>query len=475
MAKAMISRAVMLRGFSVGFALLVVVGCGARATPAIAPTPTSPQPPGPIQHVIVVTVDGMVPDTYLNPDAHGLKVPVLRSIVARGAHSTGALSVFPSVTYPAHTSLTTGVVPGRHGILSNATFDPLGQNQKGWRWYAEDVKVPTIWQVAHAMGYRTALLDWPVTVGAQATFLVPEVWRARTSEDLKLIRSLSTRGLLEGVGKTYPDFTTGFQPQAVTDAAGVDLASYVLDLAKPHLTYLHIWQVDSAQHEHGLWSPEAVAAIENGDVQLGRLLQAIDRAGLTSTTAVVIASDHGFINVTRCVNPAVLLRDAGLLTVTSVDEEEKVTAWDAAILSSSGSAYVYLSRPGDAALQAKVLAVLDEAKRGGHSGIGRILSNQQVVALGGDGAAFLALEPELGTYLGGGVEQYETPPHYKGIHGLDPTRQEMKASLLLVGATIPHGTIFDARLIDVAPTVATWLGLSLPNVDGKQLVIVPAP
>jgi hypothetical protein len=169
------------------------------------------------------------------------------------------------------------------------------------------------------------------------------------------------------------------------------------------------------------------------------------------------------------VNPAALLREAGVLTVAP---DEKVSGWDAALLSSSGSAYIYLSRPDDAVLKDKVLSALAAAVRTGKSGIGRILSREQIVTLGGDGTAFLALEPELGTYFGSGVMQYETPPHYKGVHGLDPTRSEMKASLLMVGATIPHGTIPSARLIDVAPTVAAWLGLSLPNVDGKPLMVV---
>jgi predicted AlkP superfamily pyrophosphatase or phosphodiesterase len=436
-----------------------------------AAAPPEPEPPGPVKHVLVVTIDGLVPDAYLHPEAHGLAVPMLKSLVARGASSDGAESVFPSVTYPAHTSIASGVLPARHGVFTNAAFDPLEKNQEAWRWYAEDVPVPRVWDVAYAAGYRTALVDWPVTVGAKATYHVPEFWRAKQQEDSKLIRALSTPGLLEDVSAAYPDFSAGFRPQNVADEAGTDIAEYLLLNARPHLVFLHVWQVDAAQHKYGLWSDEARVAIENADRQLGRLLAAVERAGLGAATTFVVASDHGFANVTRCANPRALLREAGLVTL---DAAGKPTAWQADVLSASGAAYVYLNDPHDAVLQARVLAIFQKARDTKTSGIGRIFSQSEVLAAGGDPSAFLALEPELGTYFGGGRDAYETPPVSKAVHGYDPQRPEMKASLILFGASVPHGKLVGARLIDVAPTVARYLGLTLPHPDGQPLTVVAA-
>ncbi len=86
----------------------------------------------PIRRVIIVSIDGLMPAAYVAPDTHGLGVPTLREIVKNGAWSDGARSVFPSVTYPAHASIATGVNPGVHGIVANGAFDPLGKNQQGW-------------------------------------------------------------------------------------------------------------------------------------------------------------------------------------------------------------------------------------------------------------------------------------------------------------------------------------------------------
>src|SRR5688572_2283222 len=146
-----------------GATLAACAPAASPASPAGAATSGAArgaEPPGPIQHVIVVTIDGLMPGAYLSPDAHGLKVPVLRRLAAGGASSAGALSVFPSVTFPAHTSIASGVVPRRHGIVSNLAPDPLEKNLDGWRWYDEDVKVPRVWDAAIAAGYRTALIEW---------------------------------------------------------------------------------------------------------------------------------------------------------------------------------------------------------------------------------------------------------------------------------------------------------------------------
>lgn len=455
----------------VGFGLLL--GCRPAAAPAPAPAPVAtsvaaPEPPGPIRHVLVVSIDGLMPDSYLQPDLRGLRVPVLRRLAAAGAVSNGARSVFPSVTYPAHTSIASGVVPARHGIVTNRAYDPLEKNLEGWRWYAEDVKVPRVWDLAFEAGYRTALIQWPATIGAKATHLVPELWRAKTGDDLKLIRALATPNLLEQVSKTFPGFDTRYRPAAVTDEAATDIAAYVIESAKPHLLFLHLLQVDTAQHRHGLWSAEALSAVENADHQLGRLLDATRLAGIAPSTALVVTSDHGFAPVTRLVHPSALLRQAGLI---QLDDKGRPSEWRAHVLPSSGNAYVYLKDHNDATLAAATLKVFEDKLRERESGLARLFTRAEITAAGGDPEAFLAIEAAPGTYFGTGYAEYDAPATYKATHGYDPAQPAMNASLLLFGANVPAGKLEEARLVDIAPTVAAWLGLPLSGVDGSALVV----
>src|ERR1700722_3814011 len=88
----------------------------------------------PIQHVFIVSIDGMKPESYTEPDAHGLNIPMLREMDRNGTSSDGVRSVIPTVTYPSHTAMVTGVNPGTHGIFTNPAWDPLNQNSCGYRW-----------------------------------------------------------------------------------------------------------------------------------------------------------------------------------------------------------------------------------------------------------------------------------------------------------------------------------------------------
>jgi hypothetical protein len=81
----------------------------------------------------------MRPDYVSVADRHGLKIPNLRRISATGAHARGVRGVLPTVTYPSHTTMMTGVWPAKHGIYENATFDPLGRDLSGWYWYSEAI------------------------------------------------------------------------------------------------------------------------------------------------------------------------------------------------------------------------------------------------------------------------------------------------------------------------------------------------
>jgi predicted AlkP superfamily pyrophosphatase or phosphodiesterase len=420
-----------------------------------------------------VTVDGLLPDAYLHPDAHGLRVPTLRRLVAHGAVSDGALSVFPTVTYPSHTTMTTGVVPGKHGIVANRTFDPLDGDLEGWRWYAEDIQRDPIWRVTERAGYPTALVNWPVSVGARVTWLAPEYWRARDENDPKLLRALSTPGLLESVAREHPGFWSRYASPNAEDEALMDVATYLLREDRPVLLQLHLVEVDAAQHHDGVWSAAALAAIEGDDRQLGRLFDLLAETGLARDTDVIVASDHGFMNVGTSVRPGVVLREAGLVTV---DGAGKTLDWKATVLTNGGQAYVYVKDPADMATR-KAVQDLFAARLGQPgSGIGRAYSPDEIRAAGGDPAAALALEASPGFQLAPGYTgEYAAPSKYVATHGFDPNRPEMKASLLLLGPNVPHGTIRDAHLADIAPTIAAWLGLSMGAVDGAPLQVTPMP
>jgi predicted AlkP superfamily pyrophosphatase or phosphodiesterase len=164
-----IARKNFLRSFALAF-LLATAGIYGQATNAqdqVAP---------PL--LVMISIDGLRPDYITAADAHGAKVPNLRRFLKEGTYADGVEGVVPTVTYRSHTTLVTGVWPAKHGVFVNTTFDPLQKNYQGWYWYTEDIRVPTLWDAAEKAGLKSAAVPWPVTVGANITFDIPEFWRA---------------------------------------------------------------------------------------------------------------------------------------------------------------------------------------------------------------------------------------------------------------------------------------------------------
>src|ERR1039458_8859558 len=75
--------------------------------------------------VLMISIDGLKPEYITQADAHGMKLPYLRTLLRDGTYAEGVVGIWPTVTYPSHTTLLTGVWPDEHGITNNQEFDPL--------------------------------------------------------------------------------------------------------------------------------------------------------------------------------------------------------------------------------------------------------------------------------------------------------------------------------------------------------------
>ena len=93
-------------------------------------------------HVVMISIDGLKPEAYTQPGP--ADVPTLRKLAAEGAFARGVVGIFPTVTYPSHTTLITGVTPAVHGIYNNRILDAEDRSDAGWYWYARDITAPTL-------------------------------------------------------------------------------------------------------------------------------------------------------------------------------------------------------------------------------------------------------------------------------------------------------------------------------------------
>jgi predicted AlkP superfamily pyrophosphatase or phosphodiesterase len=414
--------------------------------------------------LVVISVDGLRPDYVTAADAHGAKVPHLRKFLHEGTYAQGVTGVIPTVTYPSHTTLMTGVWPAKHGILANQTFDPLQKNHEGWYWYAEDIRVPTLWDAAAAAGRTTASIQWPVTAGAKINWNIPEIWRAGTSEDAKLVRVVSTPGLLAEAKAAVGEYRGGIDATPESDEVRGKYAVWILENKRPGFLTLHLIALDHIEHEAQPFSPKAMAVLERLDAVIGKVWAAAERVA-PGNAFVAVVSDHGFTTYDQQLNLFAAFRKANLF---SVDDRGKISDWRAMPWETGGSAAIVLKNPKDALTLATVRTLLGKLAADPANGIDRVLEGDELHRRGGypNASFFVGLKAgwRTGSALSGPVV---SSVKAGGTHGELPDLPDLRAAFFLVGPGVPAGKnlgLIDMR--DVAPTLAKEAGLALPTADG---------
>ena len=408
----------------------------------------------------MIALDGLRPGDVTQAEARGLKLPTLRALMAQGAYAQGVIGVLPTLTYPSHTTLITGVSPAEHGVSNNLTFDPTAKNQQGWYWYASDIRVPTLWQAAHDAGLKTASVHWPVSVGAKGIDEnLPQIWRTGTPDDDKLIAALATPGLLPRLEATLGTYQPGIDESVEGDAVRVRFAQAIL-ADRPGFTTIYLAGIDHEEHHSGPGSAAANATIEATDALVGKLVDSA-RAAMPDVT-IVIVSDHGFAPVTTDINLFAPFVAAGLVTF---GKDGKVAAWDAEPWLAGGTATIVLARPDDAALLARVKTLIARLAADPGYHIAHAFDRAETARRGGPAEAAFTIAMAPGYETGRDpAAPLATPSTYKGMHGYMPDVPEMRSTLIVVGPSIArHGDLGIVDMRAIAPSIAHVLGVALPD------------
>jgi predicted AlkP superfamily pyrophosphatase or phosphodiesterase len=452
---------------------LAVVTLAAVLATAAAELRAGPSPPRAAvqaaRHVILVSIDGFAACHLANP---GIDLPNIRALAAAGTAAESSETVFPSVTHPSHTTLVTGVTPRRHGVVDNTVTD----RRTGRRFHItslprrDSVLVPTIFDVVHRAGRRTAAFFWPETKDDPAIDdNVAEVFREEGGADPAAV----TPGLLDELRAagvpidTYYAFYDDPYGHGAGDLALARAAALVFTRRTPALLAIHLLVTDKAQHEFGPSHYLSRAALTTADRAVGLLREAVAASGLTDATTFVIGADHGFVTVPFEMNVAPLVVEADL---------EGRVRWRADKWYLFAELTDRFDATRDGAALERVLARL-----GAQAGITRVIRPDEFASLGYPDYAdnpyvpgqfivvsaidtHLVLDPATATTA---RRRKATPYHG---HGYLPTHPAMFPALVLSGAGIAPGRhLGHVRNLDVAPTIAALLGLEFPSVDGRVL------
>jgi Type I phosphodiesterase / nucleotide pyrophosphatase len=374
-------------------------------------------------YVILVSLDGFrydYPRIYHSPN--------LDALGARGASAPeGMIPAYPSITFPNHYTIVTGLYPEHHGIVANAFYDPARKQVYSYRdehavtdgtWYGGT----PLWVLAEQQGMRSACFFWP---GSEA-----DIQRTLPTYYMKYDAKYPNRQRVEQVLRWL---------QLPAER-------------RPHFITLYFSDVDSAGHAHGPDSQEVASAVREVDDEIGRLVEGV--AKLNLRVDVIVVADHGMAKV-----------EGDWISLSEY--------FDTRLLEQGVESYMY---PRSEEVAEKVFAALD-----GKSDKFKVYRNGQVPAglhFDGNLREGDPVVVATGPYLirvnappagAGDVMHPAGPP--EGMHGYDPAHMpEMKAIFFAAGPDIRRGEkVPPFENVNLYPFVAQILGLDISHLPTGKL------
>ena len=297
---------------------ITLAALGGLCCPALA------QAPAKERMVVVISLDGFPAYDLDDPK---LPIPTLRSLIENGASARMA-TVNPTVTWPNHTTMVTGVRADEHGLLANGTISRTGAwpPVKVEPMIAKEkmVHAPTVYDAAYQAGLTTAQVDWVAINQAPTITWAFSEWAPAEGP---LEREMIGKGAI--AASDIENFTKSnilFRDQIWTKAA-----VYLIREHKPNLLLFHLLSLDSVHHQFGPKTLAGTAAIAFVDSCVAHIVEAVRAAGMSERTTFIVVSDHGFKPYTKEIHPAAALAAVGLSGAVYV-------------LAEGGTAFVYFDK-----------------------------------------------------------------------------------------------------------------------------------
>jgi len=439
---------------------LAVVGLGISAICSFAE-------PHKDRMVVVISLDGFPAYALQDPR---LPIPTLRELAREGVAAASMQPINPTVTWPNHTSIVTGVDASEHHVLFNGLLtrptDGVRPTSEPWRDKDLLVHAPTIYDLAYQAGLTTAQVDWVAIFGAKTiTWQFPEL----PNPDGPIEREMIAEGIVDADQlRTFENSSQAWQDGVWTAAA-----LKILKEHQPNLLLVHLLTVDDLNHEYGPMSSASLTAMALVDSYVKQVVDLLKTSGLSEKTTLMIVSDHGFRSVKHKIHPNILLREKGL--VTSTADGAKGDAW---VLATGGTAMVYVTNPRKkASLTPELRSILSSAE-----GIDRVYDVDELAKLGlpvpsaSDQGPDLVLAAKPDYMFGNEAEGKYLTPAAGGTHGYLNTDPQMQAIFIAWGAGIPKGVHLNKiSNLDIAPTIATLLGIDMKTAKGIPIEAVVTP
>lgn len=413
-------------------------------------------------------------DALVKEDAEYLLTkPAFRSIVENGSWIKTIESVYPTITYCCHASMITGCYPGKTTVVNNEVDE---FNNHDWTWERKYIKVKTLIDAFKEKGLTTANVFWPVLGNDKnIDYNIPEYW-SQTPEE-SLVHALSVMGtsdkVIEEIVKPNLYYIDGHQRQhPYADEFVFACARDILQKYQPDLLVVHPAGIDGMRHNHGLLNDHVTEQVDYTYYWIEKIVRVLKENGNYDNTDIILTSDHGQIEIKKCMHLNVLFKEKGYIVK---DEDGYYQPKKAYVKAVGGSAQIYLtdkSKDFYNEIYDYLLTLCSDEKYG----IEKCYVREEFQKLGLDGNFDFVLEGAEFVSFGGNIEgEYCTPfdtTDYRtgrGTHGQLPNKG-LQPSAFLVGPDFKQGVTLERRnTLDVTATVAKIFNLDMPDVDGKAI------
>lgn len=405
-------------------------------------------------------------------------LPNFQRVFQEGAYVRNVETIYPSLTYPCHTTIVTGNYPIKHGIINNTLLQP-GVASPDWNWYRRAIRGTTLYDEAHKANLTTAALLWPVTGKAKGIkYNLPEIFANRPWQNQIMVSLLSgTPGYQWELNQCFGHLRNGLNQPELDDFV---LAStiHTIKEKKPNIVLAHFTDLDTKRHHFGAHSKEATKAIRRHDVRLGRIIETLEECGLYEETTLIILGDHAALDENKAVSLNVLLHKQKLIEVNG---KGKISNWKAYCKTCDGSAYIYVKDSHDRDTLRNVEQLLKELVADPESGIELCMTGNEAGRRGADSQCAFMIEASEGYYF---IEDYvgeytrhvtredviSNKKYMLACHGYSPDKANYTTFFMAAGKGIRKNEIVPyMKLVDIGPTLAYLLGLDLGETDGEVI------
>ncbi|MGY3724446.1 Predicted pyrophosphatase or phosphodiesterase, AlkP superfamily [Granulicatella balaenopterae] len=418
------------------------------------------------KHVIVLSYDAF---SELDFDK-AKEYPNFKRLLQNSYYSKELTSVYPTMTYVIHSTIVTGVYPDKHKVLNNYIFEPfLPANKKSWHWYREQIKADTIYDACKRQGLTTASIMWPVSGKAAIKYNFPEVVAInKENQALKLLKSGSPFFCMKMAAKYGRKLKGASQPEL--DNFTTDVLVDTILTKKPNLVMGHLIELDDTKHNYGIDQELVLKPVyERMDHRIGKVLDAVEEAGIKESTSIILLGDHGQFTVKKELHLNQLLVNNGYIW-----REGGKWKWKAYFQSTGGAAYLRLKEESTEMVEA-IRQLLACIKADYPDAIEGILTSEEMRARHIDESIPLMVEAPVGTAIvetinGYLLEDIEAMGEVRGEHGYSPEKANYHCGFVLSSSELPNAKDVGAlQMVDIAPTIAQLLGIDFPRVDGTSI------